>query len=244
MMSAQSNEPIYNASSGTSAFDTLRYAKQMQKAGFTMEQAELQAETFLAIVQEQLVSKNDLKTLESTLTYKLEKLAAQSNAHANELEAKTALQMKEIDARTNAHIELVHREIKEIEAKTTTQIKELEAKTTTQIKELEAKTTTQIKELEAKTTNQIELVHRDIKELEAKTTTQIKELETKTTIQIELVRREIKELDLKITTQITTTTNALGKDLKIWMGTSLIGSVLALSALFAFFNHLTIHAIK
>ena len=48
-------------------FDTLSYAKKLQKAGFTQEQAEIQAETFLSIVQEQLVSKRDLKEVEANL---------------------------------------------------------------------------------------------------------------------------------------------------------------------------------
>ena len=41
-------------------FDTLSYAKKLQAVGFTQDQAEVQAETFLAMVQEQLVSKRDL----------------------------------------------------------------------------------------------------------------------------------------------------------------------------------------
>ena len=54
------------------AFDTLSYAKKLQAAGFTQEQAEVQAETFLAIVQEQLVSKRDLKEVEKELSVKIE----------------------------------------------------------------------------------------------------------------------------------------------------------------------------
>jgi len=45
-------------------FDTLSYAKKLQAVGFTSEQAEVQAETFLSIVQEQLVSKRDFKELD------------------------------------------------------------------------------------------------------------------------------------------------------------------------------------
>lgn len=53
-------------------FDTLSYAKKLQAAGFTQEQAEVQAETFLAIVQEQLVSKRDLKEVEKNLRVEIE----------------------------------------------------------------------------------------------------------------------------------------------------------------------------
>lgn len=76
-------------------FDTLGYSKRLQSAGFTAEQAEVQAETFLSIVQEQLVSKRDIKELEIALTYKIEKL----------------------EAKTETQIELIRREIKELEVK-------------------------------------------------------------------------------------------------------------------------------
>jgi hypothetical protein len=89
-------------------FDPLQYVKRLEAVGFTRAQAEEQAETFLAIVQEQLVTKQDLKTLEDNSTQVIK-----------ELEIKT----------TQA--------IKELEAKTTQLIKELEVKMTQQIKELE-----------------------------------------------------------------------------------------------------------
>ena len=72
------------------AFDTLSYAKKLQAAGFSQEQAEVQAETFLSIVQEQLVSKRDIK----------------------ELEAKILLEMKNLETKTETQIELLRRDLK------------------------------------------------------------------------------------------------------------------------------------
>lgn len=53
-------------------FDTLSYAKRLKKAGFTEEQAEVQAETFLIIVEDHLVTKRDLKELEVALRRDME----------------------------------------------------------------------------------------------------------------------------------------------------------------------------
>jgi DNA anti-recombination protein RmuC len=115
-------------------FDPLQYVKRLEAVGFTREQAETQAETFLSIVQEQLVTKQDLKESETQLT----------------------THMKEIEAQLTTHI-------KEIEAQLTTHIKEIEAQLTNRIKEIEAQLTNRMKELEIKTTLKIEVLKRDLK---------------------------------------------------------------------------------
>jgi len=48
----------------TLTFDTLAYAKKLKAAGFTEEQAEVQAEAFAEIIEERLTTKQDLKELE------------------------------------------------------------------------------------------------------------------------------------------------------------------------------------
>ena len=45
-------------------FDTLAYAKKLMAAGFTQQQAEVQAETFAEIINEQIGTKQDLKEME------------------------------------------------------------------------------------------------------------------------------------------------------------------------------------
>lgn len=59
-------------------FDTLQYAKKLKEAGFTEQQAEVQAETLKhqsdaiqAFIDQKLATKADLKHLEERLTYKL-----------------------------------------------------------------------------------------------------------------------------------------------------------------------------
>ena len=58
--------------SNPASFDTLSYAKRLQSSGFTQEQAEIQAETFFYIVQDQLVSKRDLYDVEKNLRIEIE----------------------------------------------------------------------------------------------------------------------------------------------------------------------------
>lgn len=48
-------------------FDTLAYAKKLKSAGFTEDQAEIQAEALAEIIDEKLPTKRDLKELESNL---------------------------------------------------------------------------------------------------------------------------------------------------------------------------------
>jgi hypothetical protein len=56
------------------AFDTLQYAKRLKQAGFTEEQAEVQAEALSELVDERLATKLDIKELQrdmKELEYKL-----------------------------------------------------------------------------------------------------------------------------------------------------------------------------
>jgi hypothetical protein len=53
------------------AFDTLVYARRLRQAGFSEQQAEVQAEALAAVVTETLATKQDLRELEYRLTLRL-----------------------------------------------------------------------------------------------------------------------------------------------------------------------------
>jgi hypothetical protein len=53
------------------AFDTLLYARRLRQAGFSEQQAEVQAEALAAVVTETLATKADLRELEYRLTLRL-----------------------------------------------------------------------------------------------------------------------------------------------------------------------------
>lgn len=55
-------------------FDTLRYSQKMIKAGFTQQQAEMQAEAMAEIVDEKLATKQDLKELELRMTVRFDSI--------------------------------------------------------------------------------------------------------------------------------------------------------------------------
>ena len=103
-------------------FDPLQYMKRLESVGFTRDQAEAQAETFLAIVQDQLVTKEDLKEGDFQLTICIK-----------EVEAKLTAQIKELESKTTLEFESIRRDIKELEIKSTQGTQELGAKTTLQI---------------------------------------------------------------------------------------------------------------
>lgn len=72
---------------GAIAFDTLAYAKKLAAAGFTQQQAEVQAEAMAEIIDERLATKQDimqlqrdLKELEMRLTIRLGGMMAVSIA--------------------------------------------------------------------------------------------------------------------------------------------------------------------
>jgi len=52
---------------GAITFDTLAYVKKLKAAGVPEKQAEVQAETFAAIIEDRIATKQDLKALEVSL---------------------------------------------------------------------------------------------------------------------------------------------------------------------------------
>lgn len=61
------------------AFDTLNYAKRLKKAGFTEEQAEVQANGLAEIIEINLVKKQDIKNLEANLKQEIKALEAKTD---------------------------------------------------------------------------------------------------------------------------------------------------------------------
>lgn len=52
-------------------FNSLNYAKRLEQAGFTRQQAEVQANTMTEIVDEKIATKQDLRVLEYRITIRL-----------------------------------------------------------------------------------------------------------------------------------------------------------------------------
>lgn len=93
-------------------FDPLKYVKELESVGFTREQAEVQAETFFSIVQEQLATKYDLKELENELKQNMKELENELKQDMQRLENELKQNIKELDAKTTTQIELLRRDLK------------------------------------------------------------------------------------------------------------------------------------
>ena len=61
-------------------FNSLNYAKRLEQAGFTREQAEAQANIMAEIVDEKIATKQDLRELEYRLTIRFGSMLAASVA--------------------------------------------------------------------------------------------------------------------------------------------------------------------
>lgn len=60
------------------AFDTLSYANKLINAGFTKEQAEVQAEAIAELINDNIATKRDLQELEYKLLLKIGAMLAAS----------------------------------------------------------------------------------------------------------------------------------------------------------------------
>lgn len=77
------------------AFDTLTYAKKLRDAGFTQEQAEVQAHALADIVEERLATKQDIATLHRNI----KELETSLRHDIKELETSLQRDMKDMEYR-------------------------------------------------------------------------------------------------------------------------------------------------
>jgi len=76
----------------TITFDTLAYSKKLKAAGFTEQQAEVQAEAFAEIIEDRLATKQDILILQRDI---------------KELEASLKRDMKELELRLTVRLGLM-----------------------------------------------------------------------------------------------------------------------------------------
>jgi hypothetical protein len=73
----------------TAVFDTLQYAKKLREAGFTEQQAEVQAEAMAELVDDKLATKQDIFALKRDI----EELRAELKRDMKELEYRLTIKM-------------------------------------------------------------------------------------------------------------------------------------------------------
>lgn len=79
----------------STAFDTLAYAKKLKEAGFTEQQAEVQAEALRAVVDANLATKQDVALLQR----EIKESESGLRRDMKELETTLRRDMKEIESR-------------------------------------------------------------------------------------------------------------------------------------------------
>lgn len=82
----------------TITFDTHAYVKKLKAAGFTEQQAEVQAETFTEIIEDRLATKQDLKGLETILRRDIKELETNTRRDLKELEMRLTIRLGSIVA--------------------------------------------------------------------------------------------------------------------------------------------------
>jgi len=101
------------------AFDTLTYAKKLRDAGFTQEQAEVQAHALADIVEERLATKQDIATLRRDM----KEMETSLKHDMKEMETSLKRDMKALE--TSLHRDLqerdtsLHRDMKDMEYRLT-----------------------------------------------------------------------------------------------------------------------------
>ncbi|MBF0346385.1 MAG: hypothetical protein HQL81_01845 [Magnetococcales bacterium] len=119
------------------AFDTYAFVRKLRDAGLTEQQAAIQAEALVGLIEERLATKKDLAEVEAGLKREIEKIRSDLQRDLKELDSKTEIRLKELDTRAETRF-------KELDTKAETRSKELDAKTEIRFKEIDAR----LKELE------------------------------------------------------------------------------------------------
>ena len=93
------------------AFDTLSYAKRLQSSGFTQEQAEIQAEIFFNIIQDQLVSKRDLYDVEKNLRVEIENVRKDLTVEIENVRKDLTVEIENVRKDLTVEIENVRKDL-------------------------------------------------------------------------------------------------------------------------------------
>ncbi|MDL1964379.1 MAG: DUF1640 domain-containing protein [Deltaproteobacteria bacterium] len=109
------------------AIDTLRIYSRLKSTGLTEESAREIAEIFRETVEENLASKNDLKTTESNLTKYIESVRAELKKDIESVRAELKKDIELLRSDLTKEIELVRKDTKLISAELKQEIAESKA---------------------------------------------------------------------------------------------------------------------
>lgn len=96
-------------------FDTHAYVKKLRAAGVPEAQAEVQAQAFAELINDQLATKRDLAELELRLSAQLKELELRLAGQHTELEQRLGAQLKELELRLSNRVGELELRLKELE---------------------------------------------------------------------------------------------------------------------------------
>ena len=98
-----------------SKYDSLEYATELKEVGFTEAQAKVQAKALFQIVEQQLVTKQDVQNLEDKLTSNTESSETKINYKIDKLEAAVNHKIDTLEAAVNHKIDTLDHKIDTLE---------------------------------------------------------------------------------------------------------------------------------
>ncbi|MBF0348698.1 MAG: hypothetical protein HQL81_13610, partial [Magnetococcales bacterium] len=81
----------------TIAFDTYAFVRKLRDAGLTEQQAAIQAEALVSLIEERLATKKDLAEIEARLIRDIEIIRSDLQRDLKELDTKMEIRFKELD---------------------------------------------------------------------------------------------------------------------------------------------------
>jgi hypothetical protein len=114
---------VLQRETGGPVFNALKYTQELEKAGFSREQAETSVRVLIDVMNENFATKPDLKELELAVGADMKGLEAGLRSEMKELGTELRSEMKEIESSLRS-------DMKALELSTVTAIKELDYKLT------------------------------------------------------------------------------------------------------------------
>ncbi|MBF0145796.1 MAG: hypothetical protein HQL84_08145 [Magnetococcales bacterium] len=99
----------------TIAFDTYAYVRKLRDAGLTEQQAVIQAEALVSLIEERLATKKDLAEVEASLKRDIEKIRSDLQRDLKELDTKAETRLKELDIKAETRSKETDARLKELE---------------------------------------------------------------------------------------------------------------------------------
>ena len=147
---------------GAVMINTLAYARRLVDAGFTQQQAEIQAEVLLDAVSEHLASKADIERLESNLSHSISCLDTKVDVAVERLDTKIDVAVERLDTKFDAAIERLDTKIDSVAERLDAKIDSVAERLDTKFDSVAERLNSNIDQVENRLDDKIDLVSKDM----------------------------------------------------------------------------------